>query len=107
MRETAKRRSGDGLVALGLHAPEFEHERDKNAVAAHARDLGLDFPHLLDPDFEYWRALGNEYWPTVYLVDRCGRVRYAQIGEVHAGQLRGRRLEARLDALLAEGPSCR
>jgi len=107
VRETAERNSGAGVAAFGLHAPEFEHERNPKAVAAHARELGLDFPHLLDPDFAYWRALGNEYWPTIYLVDRCGRIRYAQIGEVHAGQASGRRLEARLDGLLAEGPSCR
>jgi len=76
-------------------------------VAARARELGLDFPHLLDPEFDYWRALGNEYWPTVYLVDRCGRIRFTQYGEVHEGQPSGRRLESALSGLLGESAACR
>jgi len=39
-------------------------------------------------------------------VDRCGRIRGHQIGEVHAGEASGRRLEARIQALLAEDASC-
>lgn len=101
------RHAGQGLAALGVHTPEFEHERDRARVATHAERLGLDFPHLLDPGFDYWRALGNEYWPTVYLVDGCGRIRHEQFGEVHDGQPSGRRLDAALQALLAEGPACR
>jgi hypothetical protein len=89
-----------------VHTPEFDAERVKGAVAEHARRLGLDFPHLLDSDYAYWRALGNEYWPTVYLVDRCGRIRERQVGEIHAGQPSGQSLEARLEALLSEGGPC-
>ena len=75
-------------------------------MAENARKLGLDFSHLVDPDFEYWRALDNQYWPTVYLVDRCGRIRHTQIGEVHADHRTGRQVEKRLDELLREGSSC-
>lgn len=71
-------------------------------MAQNARKLGLDFPHLVDSEFEYWRSLNNRYWPTVYLVDRCGRMRHAQIGEVHSGKQSGQRAEARLEALLRE-----
>jgi hypothetical protein len=39
-------------------------------------------------------------------VDRCGGIRARQIGEVHAGQPSGQRLESRIEALLAEGASC-
>ena len=60
----------------------------------------------MDPDFEYWKALGNSYWPTVYLVDRCGRIRGSRIGEIHSGQPSGREMEALLEELLAEGVTC-
>jgi hypothetical protein len=102
VREAAERYAGKGLLTLGVHAPEFAYERMAAAVAEHAGQLGLRFPNLLDPDFSYWRALGNEYWPTVYLVDRCGRIRTRQVGEVHSGQPSGERLERELQALLAE-----
>jgi len=75
-------------------------------VARNARKLGLDFPHLVDPDFEYWKALGNRYWPTVYLVDRCGRIRGSRVGEVHAGEPSGLEVESVLEKLLAEVDTC-
>jgi len=102
VRETVSRHAGGGFFALGVHTPEFEHERDRDAVARHARKLGLDFPHLVDADLSYWRALENQYWPTVYLVDRCGRIRERQIGEIHPGEPRARQVEASLQQLLDE-----
>ena len=76
-------------------------------MAENARRLGLDFPHLVDPDFEYWKALENRYWPTVHLVDRCGRIRGSRIGEIHAGQPSGREVEGLVERLLAEDGTCR
>lgn len=98
--------AGDGLSAIGVHAPEFEFEKSREAVAENARRLGLGFPHLVDPAFEYWRALDNHYWPTIYLVDRCGRIRHTQVGEVHSGRRSGRQVEQRLGELLRESDAC-
>lgn len=106
VREVTSRYSGRGLATIGVHAPEFEYERDRDSVARHARKLGLDFPHLVDSDFTYWRALDNVYWPTVYLIDRCGRIRDRRFGEIHAGQASGRLVEALLEELLAERDDC-
>lgn len=91
---------------VGIHTPEFEGERQREAVGQAVKDHGLDYPHLLDNDHAYWRALGNEYWPTTYLVDRCGRIRFRHIGEVHAGQASGRDLARRIEGLLAEPSDC-
>lgn len=99
-----KRYAPRGLTAVGIHTPEFAHERGREAVAAHAREHGLAFPQLLDNDSAYWNALGNRYWPAIYLVDRCGRIRERAVGEVHGGETSGLRLEALIEALLAEGP---
>jgi hypothetical protein len=66
---------------------------------------GLDFPHFLDNDLAYWKALHNEYWPAIYLVDRCGRIRARHVGEVHSGQPSARGLETRIEALLSERPT--
>ena len=107
VRDVTSRYAGRGLRAVGIHTPEFDHERDRAAVADHARRHGLGFPQLLDDDHAYWDALGNEYWPAVYLVDRCGRIRESAIGEVHSGDESGRRLTARIEELLAEPADCR
>jgi len=95
------------LRVVGIHTPEFDHERRREAVEEAARKHGLDFPHLLDNDYAYWRSLDNHYWPTVYLVDRCGRIRHRQVGEVHRGQASGDEMDRRIEALLAEPASCR
>jgi hypothetical protein len=94
------------LTAVGVHTPEFDHEREKRRVRAEAARHGLDFPHLIDNDMAYWRALGNEYWPALYVVDKCGRIRAQHTGEVHEGAASGRRLEAKIEELLAEDGRC-
>ena len=35
----------------------------------------------MDNNFKIWRAYNNVYWPTVYLVDKQGVIRYRHIGE--------------------------
>ena len=91
---------------MGIHAPEFAYERDAAAVAAEVRREKLDYPQLLDNDFAYWKALGIEAWPTFLLVDRCGRLRAREIGEVHRGEASGWRLEKAIEGLLKESASC-
>ncbi|HUG51967.1 MAG TPA: hypothetical protein VMR21_00125 [Vicinamibacteria bacterium] len=104
VRDVAGRYRDKGLAVVGIHTPEFPWERVRSAVEAKVRQERLDFPHLLDNDHAYWKALDNHYWPALYLVDRCGRIRERAIGEVHAGQASGRRLESRIEALLREAP---
>lgn len=108
VRETARRFEKAGLTVVGIHSPEFEHEKDRAAVASHALEHGLSFSHLLDNDHAYWKALDNQYWPALYLVDRCGLIRTHVFGEVHMGEPSGRQLEGAIEALLAEAPGdCR
>jgi hypothetical protein len=107
VREVSKRYTGKGLTIVGIHTPEFDHERDPAAVLAEVRRHGLEYSHLLDNDHAYWDALGNQYWPSLYLVDRCGRIRLRHIGEVHSGEESGRELETAIERLLAEPhPEC-
>ncbi len=102
VRDVARRYAARGLTVVGIHTPEFEHEHNRAAVASHARDHGLDFSHLLDNDYAYWNALANQYWPAVYLVDRCGRIRTRAVGEVHLNTASGTRLEDAIETLLGE-----
>jgi thiol-disulfide isomerase/thioredoxin len=103
VKDVRQRYSGRGLVLVGVHSPAFtfEHERDK--VEAEVRRHGLDYSHLLDDDSTYMKALGAEGWPSMYLVDRCGRVRETQFGEVAVkDDPDAARLEAAIEVLLAE-----
>jgi cytochrome c biogenesis protein CcdA/thiol-disulfide isomerase/thioredoxin len=79
----------DGLVILGVHAPEFAFERVPENVRTSVRKLGIRYPVALDNDFATWRAYANEYWPAKYLIDRQGRVRYTHFGEGEYEEIEG------------------
>jgi hypothetical protein len=70
-----------GLVVLGVHCPEFGFEHEFENVRQATRELGIDYPVVIDNDFAIWQSLANRAWPAVHLVDREGRVRYRHFGE--------------------------
>lgn len=70
-----------GLVIIGVHAPEFAFEKDKENVAQAITDFGLKYPIVQDNDFATWTAYKNQYWPAKYIIDRKGNIRYTHFGE--------------------------
>jgi cytochrome c biogenesis protein CcdA/thiol-disulfide isomerase/thioredoxin len=71
----------DGLVVIGVHAPEFAFERDPANVTQAVADLGIRYPVALDNRYVVWNALKNSYWPAHYFIDAQGRIRYHHHGE--------------------------
>ncbi len=70
-----------GLVVIGVHAPEFAFERDVGNVTAAMKKLGITYPVAIDNDYTIWRAFDNEYWPAHYFVDAQGKIRFHHFGE--------------------------
>ena len=91
-----------GLQVIGVHTPEFDHERIRENVAAKTREFGLQHPVMIDNDFSYWRALGNRYWPAFYIFDKQGRLHATFVGETHEGDRQAREIEAVIKDLLKE-----
>ncbi|NUT00882.1 MAG: cytochrome c biogenesis protein DipZ, partial [Sphingomonas sp.] len=71
----------DGLVVIGIHAPEFAFERSPENVRKAVADLGIRYPVALDNNLVVWTALKNNYWPAHYFFDAEGRQRYHHFGE--------------------------
>ena len=71
----------DGLVVIGIHAPEFAFERSPDNVRKAVADLGIKYPVALDNNLVVWTALKNRYWPAHYFFDAQGRQRYHHFGE--------------------------
>ncbi|TFG62736.1 MAG: cytochrome c biogenesis protein DipZ, partial [Spirochaetales bacterium] len=71
----------EGFVIIGVHTPEFEFEKNENNVVQAMKDLGVDWPVVLDNDYSQWRAYSNHYWPAHYFIDVQGNIRYYQFGE--------------------------
>ena len=70
-----------GLVVIGVHAPEFEFEKDRNNVAAAIASHHIEYPVAQDNNLDTWTAFNNRYWPAHYLIDQQGRVVYTHFGE--------------------------
>lgn len=104
MASAKERFGGKGLTVIGVHSPEFDYESDPRAVEKARKAHGLDYPSFIDNTHAYWRALGNQYWPALYLIDKKGVIRRVQVGEVHAGDTTAALLERAIGALLAEPP---
>ena len=70
-----------GLVMIGVHAPEFAFEKNVNNVRRAVKDMRIDYPIAVDNDHVIWRAFKNQYWPALYFIDSQGRVRHHLFGE--------------------------
>ena len=70
-----------GLVIIGVHAPEFEFEKNIANIRAALIRHGIAYPVAVDNRLESWGAFHNQYWPAHYLIDQEGRVVYTHFGE--------------------------
>ncbi|QLG93211.1 cytochrome c biogenesis protein DipZ [Pseudomonas yamanorum] len=77
----AEKYRDQGLVVIGVHAPEFAFERDVNNVTKAMKDLGISYPVAIDNNYKIWRAFNNQYWPAHYFADAKGQIRYHHFGE--------------------------
>ena len=71
----------DGFVLIGVHTPEFAHEGKVDYVREAVARLGIAYPVVMDNNHRIWDAYKNEYWPSLYLIDKQGRIRYTHFGE--------------------------
>jgi cytochrome c biogenesis protein CcdA/thiol-disulfide isomerase/thioredoxin len=77
----AEKYKDQGLVVIGVHAPEFAFEKNVDNVRKAIGDLKIDYPVAIDNNYAIWRAFDNQYWPAHYFIDAQGRVRHHHFGE--------------------------
>jgi len=81
VRAWHERYRDQGLVVIGVHAPEFAFERDIGNVRRAVADLGITYAVAVDNNYAVWRAFDNRYWPAHYFIDAQGRIRHHHFGE--------------------------
>ncbi|MEK1934137.1 MAG: cytochrome c biogenesis protein DipZ [Pararhizobium sp.] len=86
VRAWAEKYKDEGLVVIGVHAPEFAFEKKIDNVRKAVEDFGIGYPIAIDNDFRIWRAFDNSYWPAHYLIDAKGQLRYHHFGEGNYAQ---------------------
>jgi len=97
LKEWHSKYADEGLVIIGNHYPEFSYEEDLDNVRDAVDRLEIKYAVAQDNNGATWRAYRNRYWPTLYLIDKQGHIRY-----VHIGEGRYQETEENIRALLAE-----
>ncbi|HAY82999.1 MAG TPA: hypothetical protein DCY79_24590 [Planctomycetaceae bacterium] len=94
-----------GLTIIGVHTPETATEKQIDEVRKRVREAKFQFPVVVDNQRQNWERWGNSMWPSVYLIDKRGYIRYWWYGELNwKGGDGETRMRAHLEALLAEDP---
>lgn len=102
LRSVEAEYGGRDFRVIGVHTPEFDHERVRANIVDKVEQYALRHPIMIDNDFSYWRAMGNQYWPSFYLIDRDGRIRHVFAGETHVGDRQAHAIEAAIQTLIDE-----
>jgi thiol-disulfide isomerase/thioredoxin len=97
LKEWDSRYKDEGLVIIGNHFPEFSYEADLANLKEAVKQDGIKYAVTQDNDGKTWQAYQNHYWPTLYLIDKQGHLRYVHIGEGNYQETEGN-----IKALLAE-----
>jgi len=70
-----------GLTVIGVHSPEFDEERKVENLRREVTSLGIRYAVVTDNDYQTWNAYRVEAWPTAFLLDKRGRIRWMHVGE--------------------------
>jgi cytochrome c biogenesis protein CcdA/thiol-disulfide isomerase/thioredoxin len=81
VRAWAEKYRDQGLLVIGVHAPEFAFEKNIKNVRGAVADLKIGYPVAIDNDYAIWRAFNNQYWPAHYVIDAQGNIRHHHFGE--------------------------
>lgn len=93
----------DRVAMIAFHTPETQEEYDFEKLKNAARERGIQYPIAVDNEKANWKAWGNDVWPSVYLVDKDGFVRYWWYGELNwQGATGEKQMRARIYQLMAE-----
>jgi cytochrome c biogenesis protein CcdA/thiol-disulfide isomerase/thioredoxin len=81
VRAWAEKYKDQGLVVIGVHAPEFAFEKDVDNVKQAIADLKITYPVAIDNNYAIWRGFNNNFWPAHYFIDAKGQIRHHEFGE--------------------------
>ncbi len=95
-----------GVTIIGVHTPETPAERNNQNVRKSTKKNGLTYPIVVDPEGTTWKTWGNRMWPSTYLIDKNGFVRYRWDGEFNWKRAKGAAaMKKKIEQLLAEPAS--
>ena len=86
LRDWHTKYADQGLVVIGNHFPEFDYERDLGNLKDALQRLNIPYAVAQDNDGSTWQAYRARYWPSLFLIDKRGHLRYTHMGEGAYGE---------------------
>jgi thiol-disulfide isomerase/thioredoxin len=77
------------LHVIGVHTPETDGERDVARLRETVKQRHISWRVVLDDDEIAWSAFGVRAWPTVFVIDRDGRIAGAFVGDDRPEDIEG------------------
>ena len=81
VKEWDAKYANDDFEIVAVHYPEFSFEEDLGNVEEAVAGFGIEYPVVLDNSGKIWRSYRQRFWPTRYVIDKEGNIRYKHIGE--------------------------
>jgi thiol-disulfide isomerase/thioredoxin len=81
MNEWYEKYGSGSFEIIGIHCPEFDHERKFENVKESVEELGIKYPVAIDNSFYNWYNYDVHAWPTIFIIDKKGEIRYQKVGE--------------------------
>ncbi len=69
-----------GLIVVSVHTPGYAEAKLEENVKAAIERHAVPYPVAMDNDWQTFDAYKNKYWPTEYLIDPDGNIRYSHEG---------------------------
>ena len=95
IRELSAKYENKGMVTIGIHVPRTDDEKDVTKLREAVKRMEIRFPVVTDNPQKIWSDYRCDLWPTVFVIDRNGAIRYS-----HGGVGRYDDLEDTIQALL-------
>ena len=93
----------DRVTIIGIHTPETESEHSAENLRDKVAEYHIKYPVAFDAKGANWNAWANRMWPSVYLIDKQGRVRSWWTGELNWQGASGEEImRQKIEALLDE-----
>jgi len=70
----------DGLVVIGVHTPRADYEKDVSKLRDAIVKMGITFPVVVDDKQKIFHDYLCDLWPSQFVIDRNGIVRYSHGG---------------------------
>ncbi len=95
---------GKDFIIIGIHTPETSGERSLTGLKQFLKDRKVDYPVVVDNDGANWDRWGVKAWPTVFLIDKHGRIRDSWEGELEYDRaMKTAKFASEIRVLLKEG----